>query len=437
MHTGGRDETVAKGEAAFYRLKDFIYSPRQREWIVKSQNKTITVKGGTNVSTSTSSSNSNRVVTNVVVPGALGGFTGSIKIPSDWKGEKQLRLKLTKESTYSNWLAASALAKSNPELFTEAPMEGEGYAVSSNASSNARKLADMGIVRLEYALDEDSGRMILQNTGAIITANGNDDGDEILRLYATEVMAPDPVDINCKVHDIDVSHRVYDDYYGDEMLEITISNYYSDDESIRLSCAMYLNDSKTPEYISLPYDPTVMASGKTTTITLPLKTLFDPEIVQSARFVFSAPGVAETADVNNEFTIYPGGSDALRFTKQPEDVTAQAGEDVSFQVEVAGGVKPYSYQWQVYNPKTGKWVDLKGFTAPTLSREKIEAKWDGAQFRCVVTDAAGTQIISQVVTLTIRGAVDTGDHSNLPLYLTVALVALVLLIMLRRRARKA
>jgi len=437
MHTGGRDETVAKGEAAFYRLKDFIYSPRQSEWIVKSQNKTITVKGGTNVSTSTGSSNSNRVVTNVVVPGALGGFTGSIKIPSDWKGEKQLRLKLTKESTYSNWLAASALAKSNPELFTEAPMEGEGHAVSSNASSNARMLADMGIVRLEYVLDEDSGKMILQNTGAIITANGNDDGDEILQLYATEIMAPDPVDINCKVHDIDVSHRVYDDYYGDEMLEIIISNYYSDDESIRLSCAMYLNDSKTSEYISLPYNPTVMASGKTTTITLPLKTLFDPEIVQSARFVFSAPGVAETADVNNEFTIYPGGSDALRFTKQPEDVTAQAGEDVSFQVEVAGGVKPYSYQWQVYNPKTGKWEDLKGFTDPTLSREKIEAKWDGAQFRCVVTDAAGTQIISQVVTLTIRGAVDTGDHSNLPLYLAVALMALVLLILLRRRARKA
>ena len=123
--------------------------------------------------------------------------------------------------------------------------------------------------------------------------------------------------------------------------------------------------------------------------------------------------------------------------RQPESVTAQAGEDVSFDLEAAGGTKPYRYQWQVYDPKTGKWVDLKGFTESTIRREKIEAKWDGARFRCVVTDAAGATVVSDIATLTVRAAVDTGDHSNLPLYLAVAFVALALLLLLRRRAKQA
>ena len=81
-------------------------------------------------------------------------------------------------------------------------------------------------------------------------------------------------------------------------------------------------------------------------------------------------------------------------------------------------------------------MDLPGFTDPTLNRKDIEKKWDVCRFHCVVTDAEGTQIISQEVTLTVRDGVDTGDHSNLPLYLIVAAVAMMLLIALRRR-RKA
>ena len=80
-----------------------------------------------------------------------------------------------------------------------------------------------------------------------------------------------------------------------------------------------------------------------------------------------------------------------------------------------------------------KWVDLPGFTRPELSREDVEKKWDGCKFRCVVTDDRGTQIISREVTLTVRDGVDTGDHSNLSLYLAVAIAALALLWWMRRR----
>ena len=458
LHSAGKDEVVVKGEAAFYRLKDFIYSPRQSEWIVKSEGKSYAIKNGINVTTTDGSGQSNRVVTNVLVPGALGGFTGSIRIPSDWKGKKQLRLKLTRESTYSNWLAASALARTNPELFTETPVQSNGLFAASDAS--ARTLEKLGIVKLDYALDEASGKLVLQNPKSLYTANGA--GDESLRLYATEIEAPDPVDVNCDVHDIDVSHRLYEDYYGDERLEINIGNYYHCDESsIRLTCAMYLNGSETPEYISLPYDPTAVAAGKSTTIDVPLNTLFDPQTVQTARFVFSAPGIAETADVNNEFTIYPGGFSALRFTRNiwaeivrggevvtyTGTVPAREGETVTLYVGVTGGTKPYRYQWQVYDPAAGEWVnlrdgkDISGANADALTLESVKGEWDGRQSRCVITDSSGTTITSDPITLRVARSggptpPDTGDHASLPLYLAVAALALVALIAIRRRRQE-
>lgn len=462
MHTGGRDETVAKGEAAFYRLKDFIYSPRQSEWLVKSENKTVTIKDGTNVSTTAGSGSSNRVVTNVLVPGALGGFTGSIKIPSDWKGEKQLRLKLTKESTYSNWLAAAALAKSNPELFAEASVQSKGLFAASNAPSNAQALKKLGIVKLDYALDEDSGKMVLQGQEALYAAGeAGGNGGETLRLYATELEAPEPVDIQCDVHDIDVSHRVYDDYYGDEMLEITINNYHTSGDTINLTCALYLNDAEAPVYVSLPYDPDALSTGKTQTITLPVSSILDPLTTETARFVFSPRGITETATVNNEFTIYPGGSPELRFTQEiwaeitrdgevityTQTVPAREGETVTLHSSVAGGTKPYKYQWQVFNPATGEWVDLKdggtisGAYSDILTLQNVKRAWDGRQARCVVTDSSGTTITSDPITLRVAASgepklPDTGDHSHLMWYLAVAAVALMLIVVLRRKERR-
>ena len=49
------------------------------------------------------------------------------------------------------------------------------------------------------------------------------------------------------------------------------------------------------------------------------------------------------------------------------------------------------------------------------------------------SDAEGTQVISEEITMTLRDRVPTGDPSNLPLYLIVAAVAMILLIALRRR----
>ena len=67
-----------------------------------------------------------------------------------------------------------------------------------------------------------------------------------------------------------------------------------------------------------------------------------------------------------------------------------------------------------------------------------DAEWNGRRTRCVITDAAGTTVVSDEAVLTVIGTdkqPETGDHTRLPLYLAVALIAAALLLILRRRER--
>ena len=67
-----------------------------------------------------------------------------------------------------------------------------------------------------------------------------------------------------------------------------------------------------------------------------------------------------------------------------------------------------------------------------------DAEWNGRRTRCVITDAAGTTVVSDEAMLTVIGTdkqPETGDRTRLPLYLAVALIAAALLLILRRRER--
>ena len=112
---------------------------------------------------------------------------------------------------------------------------------------------------------------------------------------------------------------------------------------------------------------------------------------------------------------------------------------------VSGGRTPYKYQWQVF--VNGQWQDIPGANEATLTLDKVKAEWNGRKTRCIITDANDTAIISDEAVLRIirqgtgegteegDARPDTGDHTNLPLYLTIALMAAVLLMLLRKRER--
>jgi len=401
------------GKAVAHRAEDYDYSPRQRDFVLSQVTTAHTVdisRGVRDTTKDTSSPKPVHLKSDLLMPGSLADIMAAFKIPGNWSGAKKLRLRVVRANIESNWLRAVASAN--------------GF-VSNSADGDES-------VELVYELNPETGMMELQmpTVSNSVVANAIKSG-----LFANEVEAGDEVDLMVHVQDIDVNHRIYTRWDGQDWLSISVKNHAATGDALKLVCAVYVDGSDEPYYLNLPYYQQATSTRRTQTFTLPVSALVDdPSTHDRARVVIWAVDNEENAWANNEFTVYLNGVDPLRFTKQPEDVTAQEGEVVSFTVEVAGGVKPYAYQWQVYNPETGEWVDLPGFTGPNLSRENIEKKWDGCRFRCVVTDSAGTQIISREVTLTVRDGVDTGDHSNLPLYLTVAIAALIMLWWMRRRS---
>ena len=403
---GGKVELTGKKVA--HRAEDFDYTARQRDWVLSQEKKEYKVMVfGTYTyldSVRTLESDTQYVKSDVLMPGSVGVYNTAFKIPESWRGQKKLRFKITELSVHSN------LAR-----------------ISANAAG--AEVSDL----LTYALDELTGKLVLQKPDEAngLAANAVKSG-----LFANSIDSS-TLDLELTVHDLSVSHRVYKGWDGQKWLDIIVHNYAAFGDNPKLSCAVYVDGASDPYYVNLPYYEQATGNRMTQTISMPVSALVDdPAAHGRARVEVTVVGREDSVHTNNEFTVYLGGTDALRFITEPVDTAVQEGEDVSLAVEVTGGTKPYGYQWQMWDEKHQKWVDLPGFTEATLSREKIEKKWDGCRFRCVVTDAAGTKIISRAVTLTVRDKVPTGDRTSLPLYLSVALIALALLWFVRRRARR-
>ena len=81
----------------------------------------------------------------------------------------------------------------------------------------------------------------------------------------------------------------------------------------------------------------------------------------------------------------------LSIKSQPKDVTAKAGETVSYTVEAAG--TGLTYQWQYSLDGGKKWLTSTGWTSATCSFKGAE-NYSGRQFRCVVKDASGNSVTS-------------------------------------------
>ena len=112
------------------------------------------------------------------------------------------------------------------------------------------------------------------------------------------------------------------------------------------------------------------------------------------------------ADKRLSFTV--GDANALRITKQPQNVSGKATNTLKLSVEAAGGKTPYTYRWQRRTTDTD-WSDLS--KTPRSAVEQTINNVDaqvlrispgafsslaerGYAFRCVVTDADGSSVTS-------------------------------------------
>ena len=96
-------------------------------------------------------------------------------------------------------------------------------------------------------------------------------------------------------------------------------------------------------------------------------------------------------------------TEALKVTTQPKDVTAKAGETVTFTVAAAGGKTPYQYKWYVDQPNgiTGTFQEKTG----TLTLEGLNIAQNNNEYYCVITDADGKTVTSDKATLTVSTGV--------------------------------
>ena len=90
--------------------------------------------------------------------------------------------------------------------------------------------------------------------------------------------------------------------------------------------------------------------------------------------------------------------DPLTIVTQPQNVTCKAGDKATFSVAVSGGTEPYAYQWQ-YMTNNFSWTDVAGWangTDATLSFDVASSEFEyGYQYRCVITDAEGSEVITE------------------------------------------
>lgn len=90
---------------------------------------------------------------------------------------------------------------------------------------------------------------------------------------------------------------------------------------------------------------------------------------------------------------------APTITTAPQSVAVDEGATARFEVVVSGGTAPIAYQWQ----RNGE--DIAGATAASLVTAAVTAADNGAMYRVVVSNAAGSQTTA-AATLTVNAPTD-------------------------------
>ena len=123
----------------------------------------------------------------------------------------------------------------------------------------------------------------------------------------------------------------------------------------------------------------------------------------------------------------------LCIIEQPVSIPAAVGQEAVFTVKAAGGKAPYRYQWQRMTG-TDRWEDIPGAKEDTYRIESVKDEQNGLTVRCVVTDQFGDYVTSDSATLSILP--QTGDSSQLTLWLLLAGAAAAVLVLVYRKARR-
>ena len=399
------------GEHTFYRLEESSEPMVQHEWLLNRVSYSASAYTGiTDVK-----EYSEKVTTDMLMPGAFTGYKTALKIPADWKGgAKDINLRHSAIAVQRNFVRAAAL--------------NSGVAMDASLFN----LNDGSLGRIEYTLN--SQGTALERAASPANAAGD------AALYANSVSAGSPLKLNHDIHGIKVFHRVYDDPNGNERITITILNQAETHKHLRLYAELYPDRAEEPLYLDLPYYEDSTSNGRTHSIDMAMSSLLGGRKCRELRVVIRAKGVKETGLLDNEFILHFDDddiNDPFRFTLQPADRLAMAGETVMFTVAAAGGFAPYTYQWQVNRGLGMGWEDIADATADKLTLKDVAENMDGWLYRCVAADHNRSTATSESAALHLKKTPATGDGSTIIWYSVIALAAAALYLLLRRRRLRA
>ena len=99
----------------------------------------------------------------------------------------------------------------------------------------------------------------------------------------------------------------------------------------------------------------------------------------------------------------------LKITSQPKSATVAAGGKITLSVKAQG--KGLSYQWYYKLADKSEWSVLTGKTraSETVNADNV---WDGAGFRCKVTDSSGKSLMSDTAVITLMKPLKITSHPS-------------------------
>ena len=296
--------------------------------------------------------------------------------------------------------------------------------IPTNWSGDKNLTATIESVQGDIAVNGTMENGVLMLTGADAPQTLDDTNESILITRPSTKVQTFETD----VHDLSLSARIFK-LNDEDYVRVNVKNLSGNTES---SVTPVLTSVYRGETLFTHRFELSMGDDFGYSMDIPLRELTKGRSLQNLDLYVSANGnYEEYADVDNHVRLLL--ITQLCIIEQPVSLPVSAGQEAVFTVKAAGGKAPYRYQWQrMVGPD--RWEDIPGANQDTYRIESVKEDQNGLTVRCVVTDQFGDYVLSDSATLTLLP--QTGDSSQLTLWLLLALSAAAVVAVVYRKGRR-
>lgn len=295
--------------------------------------------------------------------------------------------------------------------------------IPTNWSGDKNLTAEISGVKGDIAVNGtmENGVLMLTGADAPQTLNAANDPIMIIRLSTKQQT------FNTDVHDLSLSAKIFK-LNGEDYVRVNIKNLSGNTAS---SVTPVLTSSYRGTTLFTHEFVHSMGDDFGYSMDIPLRELTKGRgLKELDLYVSTNWNYDEYADVDNHVRLLLDTQ--LCIIEQPVSIPAVVGQEAVFIVKAAGGKAPYSYQWQrMVGPN--RWENIPGAKEATYRIESVKNEQNGLTVRCVVTDQFGDYVTSDSATLSILP--QTGDSSQMTLWLLLEVASAAALVLVYRKAR--